>query len=298
MSGDLMDKNLRNGWKALLIAGLLAWAYFPTLGELFSSWMHEPQYSHGIMVPFFSLFLLYRNRHMALGEPQPWPLLGYATLALALGLRVLAGMLYMLPIDAVSLVVCLAGLVMVIGGGPMLRWSWQALVFLVFMIPLPYQLERMMGAELQGIATICTTFVLQTLGQPAIAEGNRILIDEIQLNVVEACSGLRMMMTFAAFCVAAVMLMERHWLVKALVLASAIPIALATNILRITLTGLFRIWLKDSPAKESVFEFIHDFYGLLMMPVGLSLLLAELWLYKKLLIEPDAARNAGFGVRA
>ena len=80
-------------------------------------------------------------------------------------------------------------------------------------------------------------------------------------DVVEACSGLRMMMTFAAFCVGAVMLMERHWLVKALVLASAMPIALVTNILRITITGLFRIWLRDSPMKESVFDFIHDFNG-------------------------------------
>ena len=83
---------------------------------------------------------------------------------------------FFLPLDALSLVLCLTGLVMVAGGWSMLRWTWQSLVFLLFMIPLPYQVERMMGAELQNIATICTTFLLQTLGQPAIAEGNRILI--------------------------------------------------------------------------------------------------------------------------
>jgi exosortase len=182
---------------------------------------------------------------------------------------------------------CLTGLVMVTGGGPMLRWTWQSLLFLLFMIPLPYQMERMMGAELQSIATFSSTFALQTLGQPAIAEGNRILIQDVQLGVVEACSGLRMLMTFAAFSVAAVMLMERHWLTKVLVLASAVPIALLTNILRITATGLANVWLNESPTKKGVLEFIHDFNGWMMMPVGLGFLIVELWVLRKLLIEPE-----------
>lgn len=287
-----MNKSIQPNAKALLIAGLLAWAYFPTIGELFQKWMSDPQYSHGILVPVFSLFLLYRNRELAVGEPKPMPWLGYSLLLIALGCRAIAALLFFLPLDAFSLVLCLTGVVMVTGGKPMLRWTWQSLFFLLFMIPLPYQVERMMGAELQNIATICSTFMLQTLGQPAISEGNRILIEEIPLGVVEACSGLRMLMTFAAFCVGAVMLLERHWLVKALVLASAIPIALLTNVLRITATGLAHVWLKNSSMKGSVLEFIHDFNGWMMMPIGLGLLLVELWVYRHLLIEPEPANGA------
>jgi exosortase len=282
-----MDQRFQPTWKALLIAALLGWAYLPTLRELFAKWMEDPQYSHGVLVPLLSLYLLYRNKDKLTGEPGSWPWLGYSVLALALGMRIVAALLFFLPLDALSLVLCLTGLVMVVGGGPMLRWTWQSLVFLLFMIPLPYQVERMMGAELQNIATIASTFLLQTLGQPAIAEGNRILIGDVQLGVVEACSGLRMLMTFAAFCTAAVMLMDRHWIVKALVLASAVPIALLTNVLRITATGLAHVWLKDSATKGDVLNFIHDFNGWMMMPIGLGFLLVELWVFKHLLIEPE-----------
>lgn len=291
MSDTKMNKKLQPTWKTFLIAGMLAWAYFPTLHDLFQKWMNEPQYSHGILVPFFSIFLLYRNRENAPSELKPNPLVGYGLLFVALGFRAVAALLFFLPLDAFSIVLCLTGLVMVFGGVPMLRWTWQSLLFLVFMIPLPYQIERMMGAELQNIATICSTFLLQTLGQPAIAEGNRILIEDVQLGVVEACSGLRMLMTFVAFCVAAVMLMERHWLVKIFVLASAVPLALATNILRITATGLAHVWLKDNAMKGKVLDFIHDFNGWVMMPVGLGFLLVELWMFKHLLIEQSAVSN-------
>jgi exosortase len=283
-----MNANFRPTWKALLIAGLLGWAYFPSMRELFQKWLSEPQYSHGVLVPLFSLFLLYRNREKWTGETDSWPWLGYSLMLIALGMRAVAALLFFLPLDALSLVLCLTGLVMVTGGKPLLRWTWQSLVFLLFMIPLPYQIERMMGSELQHIATICSTFVLQCLGQPAVAEGNKILIREVQLGVVEACSGLRMLMTFAAFAVGAVFLMERHWLVKALVLASAVPIALVTNILRITATGLAYVWLSGS-AKTRVVDFIHDFNGWMMMPIGLGFLVLELWLYKHLILEPKKA---------
>lgn len=281
-----MNSNFRPTWKLLLISGLLAWAYLPTLRDLFQKWMGDPQYSHGILVPVFSLYLLYRNREKWSGASEAWPWLGYGLLFTALGLRTIAALLFFLPLDAFSLVLCLTGLVMVTGGRPLLRWTWQSLVFLLFMIPLPYQIERMMGAELQHIATLASTFLLQTLGQPAVAEGNKILIREVQLGVVEACSGLRMLMTFAAFAVGAVFLMERHWLVKALVLTSAVPIALVTNILRITGTGLAHVWLSNSLAKTGVLDFIHDFSGWMMMPIGLAFLMVELWVYRHLILEP------------
>jgi exosortase len=185
-------------------------------------------------------------------------------------------------------VLCLVALAMLAGGRAGLGRFWPPIVFLLFMVPLPYEASRLLGAELQRVATIASTFLLQCCGQPAIAEGNRILIEDVTLNVVEACSGLRMLVTFAAFSVAAVLLMDRHWLVKALVLGSAVPIALVTNVLRITATGLAHVWLHDSPNKGKVLDFIHDFNGWMMMPVGLTFLLLELWLFKHLLIEREA----------
>ena len=73
---------------------------------------------------------------------------------------------------------------------------------------------------------------------------------------------------------------------RLLVLASAVPIALVTNILRITATGLAFIWLANSSAKSGVIDFIHDFSGWMMMPIGLAFLVLELWVYRHLILEP------------
>jgi exosortase len=196
-----------------------------------------------------------------------------------------------LPLEGFSFVLSLAAIAAIFGGRPALLRYWPSIVFLLFMIPLPYEASRTLGAELQKVATIASTFLLQCFGQPAIAEGNRILIEGVTLNVVEACSGLRMLVTFFAFSVAAVLVMDRHWIVKGLVLASAVPIALLANVLRIVATGLAHVWLADSASKVSVLEFIHDFNGWIMMPIGLVFLLLELWLFKHLLVEKPTLRG-------
>ncbi|MBO0698699.1 MAG: exosortase/archaeosortase family protein [Zavarzinella sp.] len=275
--------------KAVLILAVLGWVYWPTFAELYDTWTTHPEYSHGLLVPFFALYLLFKRKPAITVEPTPWPVLGFATLVFAILIRLAGSATSFLPVEGLSFVLCLAAVAMLAGGRAGLVRFWPPIVFLVFMIPLPYEASRLLGAELQRVATFASTFLLQCFGQPAIPEGNRILIEDVTLNVVEACSGLRMLVTFVAFSVAAVLLMDRHWLVKMLVLGSAVPIALVTNVLRITATGLAHVWLHDSDSKGKVLDFIHDFNGWMMMPVGLTFLLLELWLFKHLLIERPAA---------
>lgn len=274
-------------WKTAALSILLVWAYFPTLGGLYHKWMNDPQYSHGILVPFFCGFLLWWRWPSEGVEPKPLPLVGFALLGAAVLFRVVAAGFFFTFLDAVSLLISITGMVLVCGGWPAMRWAWPALLFLVFMVPLPYRLEVAMGSELQKIATVGSTFMLQVLGQPAVDEGNTILINELKLGVAEACSGLRMLVTFVGFCAAAVILMERHWIVRLLVMASCVPIALATNILRITITALAHVYLGEG---STVVRLLHDMYGYLMMPVGLLFLLAELWVLKYLLIETSPQR--------
>jgi exosortase len=276
--------------RAAIVLAVLGWAYWPTLRELFDTWVTHPEYSHGPLVPLFALYLLAKRKPVAgTTSPRAWPILGYTALAVAIALRLIGSATSFLPLEGLSLVLCLGGLTVLAGGRAALARLWPPLVFLLFMIPLPYEASRLLGAQLQQVGTVATTYLLQCLGQPALAEGNRILIGGVTLNVVEACSGLRMLVTFFAFSTAAVFLMDRHWLVKGLVLASAVPIALLTNILRITGTGLAHVWMADGESKTRVLEFVHDFNGWMMMPVGLGFLVLELWLLKHLLIERPAA---------
>lgn len=283
-----MTLSARVAPRAFLLMAALGWVYWPTFVELYDTWINSPEYSHGMLVPFFAIYLLVKRPFVDASIVRPWPIVGFGVLIIAIAMRLAGSATSFLPLEGLSFVLSLASLTAIAGGRAALTHYWPPIVFLLFMIPLPHEVSRLMGAELQRIATIASTFLLQCFGQPAIAEGNRILVGDVTLNVVEACSGLRMLMTFIAFSTAAILVMERHWLVKGIVLGSAVPIALITNILRITATGLAHVWLHDSASKGKVLDFLHDFNGWMMMPIGLTFLLLELWLLKHLLVEKEA----------
>jgi exosortase len=272
-------------WPLAVLGGLLAWSYYPMLAVFADKWVNDPQYSHGFLVPIFSAYLLRTRWKASPVEWKPMPVLGCGLLVLVLAMRLVAGSLLFHQLDAASLLLALAAISLAAGGWSVLKRTGPAIAFLVFMIPLPYELERNVGQPLKAAATVCSTFVLQTLGQPAIRDGNLILIDEVRLGVVDACSGLKMMVTFAAFSAGAVLLMQRTRFEKLMVLMGIIPIAIATNVMRITATGLGYLWFTD---KETL-DFLHDFHGWMMMPVGLVLLGVEVWVLKKLVLDPVKA---------
>lgn len=276
----------RSPWKACVAVAVavvvVAWTYWTTLAETALIWAHEPQYSHGYLVPVFALALLWFRRDRLAGatlSPSAW---GVPLLAVGILLRAVGTACYLVWFDRISLVPCLAGLCLMIGGTGVFRWVWPAVAFLSFMVPLPYVLEVMVGGPLQRVATTATTFALQTLGYPALAEGTVILLNEANLNIVEACSGLRMLVIFFALSTAVAMVVHRPLWEKMLIVASAIPIAVVVNVIRITATGV----LYDSVSSEAAKAVSHDLAGWLMMPLGLLFLQAELSLLKRLLITP------------
>ncbi len=170
--------------------------------------------------------------------------------------------------------------------GRVKRWAWPSLLFLYFMVPLPFSLAHLTSGPLQWFATLCSAFVMQLFGLPALADGNVILLNEHLIGIVEECSDLRMLIVFFALSAAFVFIVRRPWPDKALLLASAIPIALISNIARIVLTGvLFETGVQDA----TVHAFIHDAAGWLMMPFALALLWVELRLLSLLLIDTRRA---------
>ena len=272
-------------WQLAALGGLLVWAYLPMLRIFADKWANDPQYSHGFLVPLFSAYLLWKTWQVAGPyRPSPLPVVGFLLLGLVLGVRAVAGAILFQQLDAAGFLLGLLGIGLTAGGWPLLKRVTPAVLFLVFMIPLPYELERNVGQPLKTVATVSSTFLLQTVGQPAIRDGNLIWIDEVRLGVVDACSGLKMMMTFAAFSVGAAVLMRRTRFEKLMVLLGIVPIAIAANVLRITATGLSHVWFHENA--ETV-EFLHDLHGWLMMPVGLALLGAELWCLKRLVVQPE-----------
>jgi exosortase len=266
------------GIAAALSLGLLLWAYWPTLITMGSKWWTDPQYSQGFLIPLIAGLLLYLRRvalRAAVGQPDPR---GFVLLALGLGLHVLSGRLYVDSIDGLSLLPALAGLIWLAGGLELLLVAWPAVAFLAFMVPLPFTLEANVSLPLQRLATKGSTFLLQTLGFPALAEGNIIILSNSRIGVVDACSGLSMLLVVVALAVAFAIIVRPPWLDRIVLIASALPLAVFVNILRITATGI----VQETMGTQGPEEIAHEWAGWLMMPAACGLFILEIWLLRVL----------------
>lgn len=265
----------------------LAWAYGSTLADMARVWSHNPQYSHGYLVPAFAAVLLWLRRSVR----PTWPLQptwwGAVILAAGMGLRWFGTWYAYEWFDRISLVPMVAGLCLMVGGWRAWRWMWPSIAFLAFMVPLPHNLSSKLAGPLQELATVCSTFLLQTVGVPAIAEGNIILLSETEIEVIGACSGLRMLVIFFALSTAVALLIRRPLWEKVIIVLSAIPIALVSNILRITVTGV----LHETVNSEVANMVFHDLAGWLMMPLALIFLWLELQVFCHLWLEPEFGRT-------
>ncbi|HTU91277.1 MAG TPA: exosortase/archaeosortase family protein [Gemmataceae bacterium] len=270
----------------LLVSVSFTWAFAGTLADLVQVWRTNDQYSHGFLVPGFALVLVWLRRDkLDRTSARPGLAIGSLLVALGLGLRLAGVYWYFLWLDTIAIIPCVAGLVWLLGGWAAWRWAWPAVLYLVFMVPLPYRLSTALSAPLQSLATTVSTFIMQAIGLPALSEGNVIVLNEARLNVVEACSGLRMLVVFIALSAAMALLTRRPLLDKLILLISAIPIAVMSNILRITATGI----LHETTSSETANLFFHDLGGWLMMPLGLLFLAVEVKLLSHLFIDPPPA---------
>jgi exosortase len=192
-------------------------------------------------------------------------------------------------LDPLSLIPLVAAVTMLAGGWRGMKWAWPAIVFLFFMIPLPGVMEAWLREPLQWIGTEASVWVIQTLGMPAMRSGNVINLLHAQVGVVEACSGLRMLMLFFTMCVGAAFVVRVSLWEKLVMLVSAIPIALLCNVARITVTAILHEVAHRWPSvitPETAEYVFHDLAGLLMPPLALLMLWGEMALISKLLLPP------------
>jgi exosortase len=268
----------------LIPLGCLVWAFWMTLANLVEVWRINPQYSHGWLVPVFAGVLLYFRRDrldLAAFTPSAW---GLPLLAAGVGLRLLGAYGYYLWLEQISLVPTVLGVGVLVGGRAFGRWAWPAVLFLAFMVPLPYSGAVALSGPLQHLATVVSTFIMQVVGLPALAEGNVIYLNEHKINIVEACSGLSMLVVFVALSAAMAIVVTRPLVDRLILLVSSVPIAIVANILRITITGV----LYDTVGGATADKFYHDVAGLLMMPLALAMMWVELKVLDRILVALPA----------
>jgi exosortase len=215
-------------------------------------------------------------------RPSAW---GFAFIAMGAVTQLAGGFYRINSVEGLAFLPYLGGIVLLLGGWPMLRCAWPAIAFLVFMIPLPWRFEEVLGEPLQYLATMASTYTLQTLGFMAFAVGNVIHLDGARIGVVEACSGLSALITFIALSTGIAMMVERPLIDRVVLVLSAIPVALIANIARITMTGV----LHETAGGSVADRFYDDLAGWVMIPLALVLYRCVTWVFSHTLVEVEAA---------
>jgi exosortase len=256
-------------WQAAVLLLLMGWLYASILSRLAVQWWHDPNFSHGFFVPLFSLFVLWQDRHR-LGKLSPKPSSwGLPILILAVAVLVIGVLGAELFLSRISLLLVLAGLVVFFLGWDFFRAVLFPWSFLVLMIPIPTLIFNQITFPLQLLASKVAATLLPLAGVPVLREGNVINLPAMPLEVAEACSGIRSLLSLVTLAVIYGYIVEgNRWMRVSVLALGAIPIAVAANSLRIVGTGLLvQYWDPDKAE-----GFFHLFSGWLIFVVSLAMM--------------------------
>jgi exosortase len=256
-------------WGPILVIGLLLVVLYHGIAvKLISDWYNFPDFSHGFLIPFFAAFLVWDKRSQLKSTPvtPSWP--GICLVALGL-FELLIGVLGAdLFLQRTSFVVLVAGLVWTLLGKSMLGQLKFVLFVLVLAIPLPTILLNQITFPLQLLASSLASQLLPLAHVPALRDGNIIQLPAMPLEVAEACSGIRSLMSLFTVAVIYGYFLQRATWRRVVLALSSVPIAVTANIVRIFGTGLcVQYWDPDKAQ-----GFFHEFSGWLMFLVSLTCL--------------------------
>jgi exosortase len=275
-------------WKLSLVLPIglavlcLIWTYWPVIRPLFRDWQNDENYSVGQLVPLGALYLLWhdRKRLRNLNWKPEW--LGLIPLVVA-QLMLFYGLIdYRESAQRYGMVLTIVSLVLLIGGRDAFWRTRWILLFLFLMVPWPGKIHNLISAPLQNLATSSAVVLLELGGIVVSQQGHVLMLNHsVPVAVAEACSGLRMLTAFVVVAAVLAYIIDRPKWQKVVLIASSIPVAIVCNSIRLVVTAF--LFLKvDSETAE---HFFHDFAGLTMMPLALFMLVGELWLMSKLIIE-------------
>jgi exosortase D (VPLPA-CTERM-specific) len=250
---------------------LVGWLYFSILEHLVLEWVgphSDPNFEHGIFVPLFALYVLWqdRGRLKAIAPEPSWtglPLVGLSMVMLVLG--VLGAELFF---SRTSLLVLLAGLILMFRGWKFFRAVLFPLAFLILMIPIPKLIINEITFPLQLLASRLSTELLELVGVPVLRQGNIIYLATMPLNITEACSGIRSLLSLVTLAVIYGYLLDTRTWVRVTLVGFTVPIAVVANVFRIFGTGL----LVQFGYPDLAEGFYHALGGMLIFAVALIML--------------------------
>jgi exosortase len=275
-----------NWWIYLAIMVVLMASFYQVdLRAMGNQWMNDASWSHGFLVPVFAAFFVFLQWDTLKRLPVKGETWGLALLLFGVGTHVLFLMTGQFHMSAMSLLVVAFGLVLFLLGVQHLKLLWLPIGFLIFMIPPPQALYVKLTTPMQYISAEGGVHLLPLLGITAEREGTQVKIFTHgvweSLNVVEACSGVRMLMAFLALAVALAYTTSRPMTQKLFLACCAVPIAIACNAMRVTVIGLLFATANRDYARSST----HEYIGLLMLGPAMMMQIGVAWVLDRLFIE-------------
>lgn len=267
---------------------MLCVIYIPIFPRMVGDWMVDPNYSHGFLVPLVSAWFAWKAWPEVKGLKAQPSNFGFAFIVFGLFILTFGMTVHELFTSRASFIVILAGLIQVCLGTKVLRKLALPVCFLVFMIPIPYTIYDALALPLRALVSQVATGGMRFCGLPVLREGNVILLPNISLEVVEACSGMRSLVSLMALGTAYAFLFLKGAWRKAVLIAATIPIAVLTNVARVFITGVLARHFGTAAAEG----FFHDFAGFAVFAVALALTAATGWLLSHLPLTRKGASNA------
>lgn len=235
----------------LAIIVFLSLLYWPTVRWLVHSWLSNPYYSHGFLIPLVSGFIVWTKRNELKKKREP-SLFGAVVLGLGVLLYVMGSLWDARFLNAVSLLIVISGLCLFLLGVRPTQAISFALGFLLFMIPFPFIQD--VGFSLQTISVRSSSWLLQNIGLPVITEGSQIHLQDTVFTIGLPCSGINMLVALLALAAVYTYLLEGSLFKRVLLFSTSLPIAILFNILRISFIVVIAYYFNV----ESATGLLHD----------------------------------------
>ncbi len=272
-----MSSKLSLGFSAVLATVSLGYLYFDSLVFLFNHWIGSDDYSHGMFVPLISFFLIWQSRHRiaAAGITGSW--WGMVVVLAGLFLYLVGELATLYVLQHFSLWIVIVGLVIGAIGLKAGRTIIFPLGYLLTSIPLPTFLYAGLSSQLQLWSSALGVGCLQLVGVTAFREGNVIDLGPVQLQVVEACSGIRYLLPLTSLALLCAYLFKDRMWKRIILVLSSIPISILVNGFRIGMIGVLVEWYGQGASEG----FAHLFEGWVLFMASLGLLISEMWFLAK-----------------
>jgi len=296
------DLGIGNGLRIVLLFSLFVLLFRHELHRMVVQWRTDPSWSHGFLIPLFSLYFIHQRRERILSTHYRPQAAGGVLLVFAI-----AGYFYNVVspsgyayLRSLAMLVALVGVVWLQGGGRLLRWTWLPILYLLFAIPLPRRtyvaltlpLRRLAASVAAALLDVCPGVETSVQGVviDIVYQGQRL---EPALNVAEACSGMRLLMAFLALGVAMAYLYERPLVQRMGLLLATLPIAILCNIVRVTVTGFLYVFVHPR-FTQGIY---HDVLGFAMLPLAFAIHGSVLWFMNSLFESADLDDEHGAVVK-